>query len=35
MKKNDLVYICFPLSAPTVQEIQKNMEKAAYYADRI
>lgn len=32
MKKNDIVYICSPLSAPTVQGIQKNMEKAAYYA---
>ena len=32
MKKNDLVYICSPLSAPTEQGIRKNMEKAAYYA---
>ena len=32
MKKNDLVYICSPLSAPTKQGIRKNMEKAAYYA---
>ena len=32
MKKNDLVYICSPLSAPTKQGIRMNMEKAAYYA---
>lgn len=32
MKKNDLVYICSPLSAPTEQGIRMNMEKAAYYA---
>lgn len=32
MKKNDLVYICSPLSAPTEQGVRKNMEKAAYYA---
>ena len=32
MNKNDLVYICSPLSAPTEQGIRKNMEKAAYYA---
>lgn len=32
MKKNDLVYICSPLSAPTKEGIRKNMEKAAYYA---
>lgn len=32
MKKNDLVYICSPLSAPTEQGIRKNMEKAVYYA---
>ena len=35
MKKNDLVYICSPLSAPTEQGIRKNMEKAAYYAGLI
>ncbi len=32
MKRNDLVYICSPLSAPTKEGIRKNMEKAAYYA---
>lgn len=32
MNKNDLVYICSPLSAPTKEGIRKNMEKAAYYA---
>ena len=32
MERNDLVYICSPLSAPTEQGIRKNMEKAAYYA---
>lgn len=32
MNKNDLVYICSPLSAPTEQGIRQNMEKAAYYA---
>ena len=32
MERNDLVYICSPLSAPTKEGIRKNMEKAAYYA---
>lgn len=32
MNKNDLVYICSPLSAPTKEGIRQNMEKAAYYA---
>ena len=32
MNKNDLVYICSPLSALTKEGIRKNMEKAAYYA---
>lgn len=32
MNKNDLVYICSPLSAPTKEGIQKNMERAAHYA---
>lgn len=35
MKKNDLVYICSPLSAPTEQEIRQNMEKAAHYANLV
>lgn len=35
MKRNDLVYICSPLSAPTEQGIRQNMEKAAYYADLV
>lgn len=32
MERNDLVYICSPLSAPTKEGIRMNMEKAAYYA---
>ena len=32
MGRNDLVYICSPLSAPTKEGIRENMEKAAYYA---
>lgn len=32
MKKNDLVYICSPLSAPTKEGIRQNMERAAHYA---
>ena len=32
MGRNDLVYICSPLSAPTKEGIRQNMEKAAYYA---
>ncbi len=32
MKKNDIVYICSPLSAPTEEGIRQNMEKAAHYA---
>ena len=32
MKKNDIVYICSPLSAPTKEGIRQNMEKAADYA---
>lgn len=32
MKKNDIVYICSPLSAPTKEGIRQNMEKAAHYA---
>lgn len=32
MEKNDIVYICSPLSAPTKEGIRQNMEKAAYYA---
>lgn len=31
MDKKELVYICSPLSAPTREGIQKNMNKAAYY----
>lgn len=30
--RNDLVYICSPLSAPTEEGIRQNMEKAAHYA---
>ena len=32
MERNDLVYICSPLSAPTKEGIRQNMEKAAHYA---
>lgn len=32
MEKNDFVYICSPLSAPTKEGIRQNMEKAAHYA---
>lgn len=32
MEKNDIVYICSPLSAPTKEGIRQNMEKAAGYA---
>ena len=30
MEKKDLVYICSPLSAPTWEEVQENMKKAAH-----
>ncbi len=32
MNKNDIVYICSPLSASTKEGIWQNMEKAAHYA---
>ena len=32
MNKNDIVYICSPLSATTKEGIRQNMEKAAHYA---
>ena len=32
MNKNDLVYICSRLSAPTKEGIRQNMERAAHYA---
>ncbi len=32
MEKNDIIYICSPLSAPTKEGIRQNMEKAAGYA---
>lgn len=32
MNKNDIVYICSPLSAPTKKGIWQNMKKAADYA---
>ena len=32
MERNDLVYICSPLSAPTEEGIRQNMDRAAYYA---
>ena len=32
MNKNDIVYICSPLSASTKEGIRQNMEKAAHYA---
>ena len=31
-EKKDLVYICSPLSAPSQEEIRKNMVNAAYYS---
>ena len=30
--KQDLIYICSPLSAPTKEEIRKNMAGAKYYS---
>lgn len=35
MEKKDLVYICSPLSAPTREEMQENMKKAAHYASLV
>lgn len=35
MEKKDLVYICSPLSAPTWEEVQENMKKAAQYASLV
>ena len=35
MDKNDIVYICSPLSAPTKEGIRQNMEKAAEYASLV
>ena len=35
MEKKDLVYICSPLSAPTWEEVQENMKKAAHYASLV
>ena len=35
MEKKDLVYICSPLSAPTGEEVQENMKKAAHYASLV
>ena len=32
IKKNELVYICSPLSAPTEQQMRANMKKASEYA---
>ncbi len=32
IKKNELVYICSPLSAPTEQQMRENMKKASEYA---
>ena len=31
-EKQDLIYICSPLSAPTKEEIRKNMAGAKYYS---
>ena len=35
IKKNELVYICSPLSAPTEQQIRENMKKASDYAELV
>lgn len=35
IKKNELVYICSPLSAPTERQIRENMKKASGYAEMI
>lgn len=35
MKKEDLVYICSPLSAPTKAMIKRNMYKAGIYAQSV
>lgn len=35
MNKNDLVYVCSPLSAPTREGIAENMEKAKAYTELV
>lgn len=35
IKKNELVYICSPLSAPTERQIQENMKRASGYAELV
>ena len=35
MKKEDLVYICSPLSAPTKAMMKRNMSKAGIYAKQV
>ena len=35
IKKNELVYICSPLSAPTERQIRENMKKASEYAELV
>lgn len=35
IKKNELVYICSPLSAPTERQIRENMKKASDYAELV
>lgn len=35
MNEKDLVYICPPLYAPTREEVEKNMERAADYAKEV
>lgn len=32
MNKDDLIYVCSPLSAPTAEGIRENMKNAAHYA---
>ena len=35
IKKNELVYICSPLSAPTEAEIRENMSLARFYVKMV
>lgn len=35
MERNDLAYVCSPLSAPTREEIAENMRKARSYAELV
>ena len=35
IKKNELVYICSPLSAPTKMQMRENMNRARFYVNVI